>query len=228
VHALRKIAHIRARWLILVVVHDAAMFEVFELNDLQPFSFLHWTQLEYLKGLQTGGRLDIEAPPEQNDWTERAMMKCASLSRQRSIADLSIGNLKSAIEWAKRSIEVDREDPSGYNLLTQFYLRNGEVDNAKEAARHALDRANLNPISMLRMSQVEMRVNNLPEALVWANRSIETDPKNPWAHSHLAELYARGGNQSAAVRAAAKAAELSPGTIHFAERLVYMRNLTLT
>jgi tetratricopeptide (TPR) repeat protein len=227
IHELRRHIHVRTSWLLVIIVHDAAMFEIFQDSDRQPFCFLHWTELSYLKTLQTGDNLAARLPPEQMQWTERAIMKSAALCIQRSLAELRASNMPSAIEWAQRSIEIDSRDPAGYNLLTQLYLQSGAVDHAAESAQQALDRAEGSSISMIRMSEVELRRNNLPGALDWATRSTEQEPKNPWTHSHLAEVLAAAGNQPDAVKAAERAARLAPTIVHFAGRLAHMKNLTV-
>jgi tetratricopeptide (TPR) repeat protein len=204
--------------LIVVVVHDTAMLDIYAAEDYPAVCFLHWQNLHYLESLRDDVDFGDDMEASQRAWLLDAVTKSASLSRKRSIYETRAGNRKAAIEWAERAVGMDAENTNGYLLLARAYIADGQLGQAARTAAQALD-CEANATSLLCKSEVEFRLGNHVAAVEWINRSIGKDPGNAYSYHHLAGLHELLGDQPAARAAAAKAVKLAPGNQAFAKRL---------
>lgn len=87
----------------------------------------------------------------------------------------------------------------------------GELADARQAARRALQTPSANPAPILRrVSSIEAQRRNWPEAVEWAQRAIDANPTDADSFLHLARVLHQKGDADLAEEAALKALDLSP------------------
>lgn len=114
------------------------------------------------------------------------------------------------------AVAIDEKNYQNWLTLAQLYqnLAGAGVEGAYEAGRQAFERARTenptNPISSLRLAQLEVLVGNIEAASVFLDEALQKKPDFAEAHFLRSQLLAQGGNFEEAENSAIAAARFAP------------------
>ena len=121
----------------------------------------------------------------------------------------------SGMELAKRSIQMDPDDPLGYQSLGNLYALNGQAEQSIELRRKA---AELAPNDLLAVAGLATRLKDFgkeQEAVELFEQAMRLSPKHPWwvpsAYGVTLHLV---GRKEEAVASFKKAIALKPNNVH--------------
>lgn len=96
-----------------------------------------------------------------------------------------------AIKAGKKSIEIDKDYGSGYNILGYAYINNNEFDKANKAFDNFIrcEPENANPYDS--KADLMLRLGNYEEALKLKQKAYELDKSFDWIPEEVADIKAR-------------------------------------
>jgi TolB-like protein/class 3 adenylate cyclase len=179
--------------------------------------------------------LKIEAQGEFNKFTKAGMLRARELyeaAREadpdwaRILAGLAAvdwyeakqgwssskqASIESGIELARRAIEMDPDEPQGYQTLGNLYALTGQGERAIELRRKA---AELAPNDLVAVAGLATRLKDFgreQEAVKWFEQAMRLSPKHPWwvPHAYGVTLHLVG-RKTEAVQSLQKAIALNP------------------
>jgi TolB-like protein/Tfp pilus assembly protein PilF len=127
---------------------------------------------------------------------------------------IGLGQYDQAIEWARRAVAVDPNNPSAHYSLGRAYAHLGQADKALEEYDKGIE---LTPqgssVSAYyrEKAQVYFGLKQYDQAIEWARRAIVVDPADWSAHTNLIAALALTGRQVEAQEALRHYLTLSSG-----------------
>jgi serine/threonine protein kinase len=91
-------------------------------------------------------------------------------------------------DWARKALEIDSELPAAHNAQAFSYLSDGYVGKGRMSLLRAIELDPNDARSMNNLAVTMMIGGQLEEALHWARLSLERNPKNSAAYSHVANV----------------------------------------
>jgi adenylate cyclase len=135
------------------------------------------------------------------DWYEAKKGWCAS--REETI--------QSGMALAKRAIQMDANDPLGYQALGNLYRLQGQAERAIEMRRKAAELAPNDFIAIAGLATILKDFGGEEEAVQLFERAMRLSPKHPWhvSYGYGVTLFLVGRKEEA-VRALKKAIDQNP------------------
>jgi TolB-like protein/class 3 adenylate cyclase/Flp pilus assembly protein TadD len=126
-----------------------------------------------------------------------------SASREKSI--------KSGMELAERAIQMDPNDPLGYQALGNLYRLKGQAERAIEMRRKAAELAPNDYLAIAGLATVLKDFGEEQEAVKLFERAMRLNPKHPWhvSYAYGVTLYLVDRKEEA-VQSLKKAIDLNP------------------
>jgi tetratricopeptide (TPR) repeat protein len=120
-------------------------------------------------------------------------------------------DLPLALDWARKAVDANPNDPWSQTHLAAVLLASGDVDEAEKAAKLALDVAGETPHSTFysRMSEVAVRKRDTAAALDWAHKAVEADPASAMPQWQIAGILLGANDLEGADKAARTAVALA-------------------
>ena len=88
-----------------------------------------------------------------------------------------------AIEWFKRSLELEPDNFLDHRMLGTLWVMRGELDKASASYHHALEYSPADPVSRLNLGIILGKQGKLQEAMEQFEAGLEAAPEEP--HLHL-------------------------------------------
>ena len=135
--------------------------------------------------------------------------------RQISVVEARRQNYPEALRLAHQAVAADAGDAWSHHHLAGLLLRNGDIDNAAQAAQEAVKHARGGTSPFLRqLSSIQVQRGDLPAALATAAQAITGEPEDDhWNHHHLSGVLLHRGELDAAKQAILRAVALGAGNI---------------
>lgn len=111
------------------------------------------------------------------------------------------GKHEEAAKYYERVIAIKPESPEGIRsrlALLNAAMYEKKFDEAKKQAFALYRMAPGDPRLLLRIGEIYEAQNQLPQALLYYERVRKAEPRDAYLSAHLAELYAKTGNESRA------------------------------
>lgn len=135
----------------------------------------------------------------------------------RSLLHSSRHEFDEAIEWTKKAMEANPQDPLNYGILGDIYAERGEYEKVEDNYQKMLD---LLPgrASYSRASYLAELYGDERSARMLMEQAIGAGPRKgegaAWCHAYLGHLYFIGGGLPAAQRAYEDSLAAFPGYFH--------------
>jgi DNA-binding winged helix-turn-helix (wHTH) protein/Tfp pilus assembly protein PilF len=107
---------------------------------------------------------------------------------------LSDWNWIGAARSLKRALDLNPNHTEAYLLYGRLLETEGHLDRGLEMKQRALERDPFSPLVHLQISLSYWNQRRYDEAIDWANRTLEIDPRHPHAREHLAAAYLKKGD----------------------------------
>jgi len=158
----------------------------------------------------------LAAPAEAYAEARAAALRALALDGASADAQLALGTVMFYAEWNWKSAERSLERALEINPhLSEAWLTHGQLLEALgrlEAGLanklHALERDPFSALANLQISLSYWNQRRYDDAIEWASRALELDPRHPHAREHLAAAYLKKGDEPRYVAENLKHAEL--------------------
>ena len=130
----------------------------------------------------------------------------------KGTAAMQQGNDDEALAQYRRAIAMDpgSTGPAAYNQIGSLHLRDGRLEEAREAFQKAIEIDSLNGAARSGLASILIEEDQINEAKKELALALRFDPNQPNALATLGALLSREGNQEQALRACERALELAP------------------
>jgi tetratricopeptide (TPR) repeat protein len=145
---------------------------------------------------------------EQREEERRARQRAAL--RKQAYELTGLGKFDGAEAAARSLIEIDPTDGHAYNALAGVLIGANSLDEAEAALLTALRLAPDTSDFMRRLTAIYQRRDDLPGALIWANRAVEAAPDYCYTHINLSNVLLQAGDFDAARQALETARKVAP------------------
>jgi tetratricopeptide (TPR) repeat protein len=117
-------------------------------------------------------------------------------------------NLDSAMICYNQSIKYKENMSSAYDGRGDLYLSKGDFRSAKMDYEQCLSFGGANPMTMYKIGEANLNLNDLNEALKYYGAAIQYNPNMGEAHMRIGQILERQGNKQGAAQYYQKAQEL--------------------
>ena len=168
-------------------------------KDPNDYNTLHMRAGQYLNFGEVDAALtDINRAIELTPKKEKETLLDELLLRA-SIYDVK-GNYQGEIEDLRQAAEISPSSPAVVEMMANVALKTGDYDNAGRNYQALLRQDARNYRAMYGLAQVEVKHNNLGEALTWVDRAIELYPANPVVYLNKASVLEQMNQPTAAAQ----------------------------
>jgi DNA-binding winged helix-turn-helix (wHTH) protein/tetratricopeptide (TPR) repeat protein len=157
------------------------------------------------------------APPMEAYLEARAAaLRALALEESCADAQVALGAVMFFSDWnwngaersLKRALQLNPNHSEAYLLYGQLLEALGRLGEGLEMKRRALERDPFSPLVHLQISLSYWNQRRYDEAIDWANKALEIDPRHPHAREHLAGAYLKKGDFESYLAENLKHAEL--------------------
>ena len=143
------------------------------------------------------------APPAEA-YREAGAAALRALAMDDSCADaqVALGAVMFFSEWnwdgaersLKRALQLNPNHSEAYLVYGQLLDALGRLEDGLATKQRALERDPFSPLVHLQISLSYWNQRRYDDAIEWANRTLEIDPRHPHAREHLAAAYLKKGD----------------------------------
>jgi len=145
-----------------------------------------------------------------------AALRAVALDSGSADAQLALGTVMLFAEWnwagaersLERALELDPHLSEAWLTYGQLLDALGRLEAGLAAKQRALERDPFSALVHLQISLSWWNQRRYDEAIGWARRALEIDPRHPHAREHLAAAYLKQGDEARYVAENLKHAEL--------------------
>jgi tetratricopeptide (TPR) repeat protein len=127
-----------------------------------------------------------------------------------AIVNLSRRSVPETIDFYERTLRDHAEYERLQDQYIAWLVQIQDTEKALAASRAALQRLPDSLLTMRRLSMLETVYGDIDRGIELTKRTIQIDPKSPFAYAHLSEAYRQKGDTAAALEAMQQAAALAP------------------
>ena len=132
---------------------------------------------------------------------------------------LSEWNWAGAERSLKRALQLSPNHSEGFLIYGQLLEALGRLEEGLQMKLRALERDPFSPLVHLQISLSYWNQRLYDDAIEWANKTLELDPRHPHAREHLAGAYWKKGDSDRYIAENLKHAELHGAPIEVVARL---------
>ena len=132
-------------------------------------------------------------------------------------------DIRAALAWSAKAIEVGPREPGAYNHLAGLHLAYGNLAAAQRAAQTAVDLAPTDVAALRRLSDIALRQGKIDLALDLARQAITANPVDPHSHNHEASVLLAAGDHAGAQASVEKALKFAPMDVTLLRRADFLR-----
>jgi len=130
------------------------------------------------------------------------------------------GDLKSAVIWMKKTLELDPQYADAYNLMGYMYAEKGiHLDEAYQAIKMALKLDPDNGAYLDSMGWVYYQKGEIEQAVDYLEKASQVLPKDPVVLEHLGDAYLKQGFSDNALEQWRKALVIVPNSEKLKEKI---------
>jgi tetratricopeptide (TPR) repeat protein len=142
-------------------------------------------------------------------------------------AQVALGAVLFFAEWnwgaaersLERALEINPNHCEGFLIYGQLLEALGRLQEGLQMKLRALERDPFSPLVNLQISMSYWNQRQYDEAIEWANKTLNLDPKHPHAREHLASAHWKRGDSDQYLSENLKHAELHGAPAELLERL---------
>jgi DNA-binding winged helix-turn-helix (wHTH) protein len=160
----------------------------------------------------------MQVAPPAEAYHEARVAALHSLAMDDSCVDaqVALGAVLFFSEWnwagaersLKRALQLNPNHSEGFLIYGQLLEALGGLEEGLQMKLRALERDPLSPLVHLQISLSYWNQRRYDDAIEWANKTLELDPRHPHAREHLAGAYWKKGDSDRYVAENLKHAEL--------------------
>ena len=143
------------------------------------------------------------APPADAFAKARAAaLRALGLDDHSTDAQVALGSVLFLGEWdwagaeksLQRALELNHNHTEAYLLYGRLLEARGRLEDGLAMKLRALERDPFSPLVHLQISLAYWNQRRYDDAIDWANKTLEIDPRHPHAREHLAGAYLKKGD----------------------------------
>jgi len=143
------------------------------------------------------------APPSEAYHAARASaLRALAMDHSSADAQTALGAVLMFSDWnwtgarisLEHALDINPQHTEAYLLLGQLMEALGDLDRGLDLKQRALERDPLSPLVHLQISLSFWHQRRYGDAIEWANKTVELDPRHPHAREHLAGAYLKMGD----------------------------------
>jgi DNA-binding winged helix-turn-helix (wHTH) protein/Flp pilus assembly protein TadD len=158
----------------------------------------------------------LATPAEAYSEARAAALRALALDGMSADAQLALGTVMFFAEWnwsgaersLARALEIDPHLSEAWLAYGQLLDALGRLEAGLASKRRALERDPFSALAHLQISLSYWNQRRYDDAIEWASRALEIDPRHPHAREHLAAAYLKKGDEERYVAENLKHAEL--------------------
>ena len=144
----------------------------------------------------------LAPPSEAYDAARASALRALAMDHSSADAQTALGGVLMFSDWnwtgarmsLERALEINPHHTEAYLLLGQLMEALGDLDRGLDLKQRALERDPLSPLVHLQISLSYWHQRRYKDAIEWANKTVELDPRHPHAREHLAGAYLKMGD----------------------------------
>jgi DNA-binding winged helix-turn-helix (wHTH) protein/Flp pilus assembly protein TadD len=158
----------------------------------------------------------LAAPAEAYGEARSAALRALALDGSSADAQLALGTVMLFAEWnwsgaersLERALELDPHLSEAWLAYGQLLDALGRLEAGLASKLRALERDPFSALAHLQISLSCWNQRRYDDAIEWASRALEIDPRHPHAREHLAAAYLKKGDEARFLAENLKHAEL--------------------
>jgi DNA-binding winged helix-turn-helix (wHTH) protein/Tfp pilus assembly protein PilF len=155
-------------------------------------------------------------PAEAYGEARAAALRALALDGASADAQLALGTVLFFAEWdwngaersLERALELDPHLSEAWLVYGQLLDALGQLEAGLASKRRAMERDPFSALVHLQVSLSHWNQRRYDEAIEWASRALEIDPRHPHAREHLAAAWLKKGDEARYLAENLKHAEL--------------------